>query len=96
MPGRRGGGGLSAMYMGSVLSSFGTFIGHKFKYFSYWYTNHSLWTPPKKSLAPSYQSGIPGNPETYEILYTPYISQGFYFCEFRESGAIREFKNTQK
>ena len=30
------------------------------------------------------------------ILYTPYISRGFYFREFRESGAIREFNNTQK
>ena len=26
------------------------------------------------------------------MLYTPYISRGFYFREFRESGAIREFK----
>ena len=31
-----------------------------------------------------------------KVLYTPYISRGFYFCEFRESGAIREFNNTQK
>ena len=30
------------------------------------------------------------------ILYMPYISRGFYFREFRESGAIREFINTQK
>ena len=30
------------------------------------------------------------------ILYTPYISRGFYFREFRESGAIREFINTRK
>ena len=27
------------------------------------------------------------------VLYTPYISRGFYF---RESGAIREFNNTRK
>ena len=32
----------------------------------------------------------------FEILYTPYISRGFYFREFRESGAIREFINTRK
>ena len=31
-----------------------------------------------------------------QILYTPYISRGFYFREFRESGAIREFINTRK
>ena len=31
-----------------------------------------------------------------EVLYTPYISRGFYFCEFRESGAIRKFNNTRK
>ena len=31
-----------------------------------------------------------------KILYTPYISRGFYFREFRESGAIREFNNTRK
>ena len=31
-----------------------------------------------------------------EILYTPYISRGFYFREFRESGAIRELINTRK
>ena len=30
-----------------------------------------------------------------KILYTPYISRGFYFREFRESGASREFNNTQ-
>ena len=30
------------------------------------------------------------------VLYTPYISRGFYFREFRESGAIREFINTRK
>ena len=30
------------------------------------------------------------------ILYTPYISRGFYFREFRESGATREFINTRK
>ena len=30
------------------------------------------------------------------LLYTPYISRGFYFHEFRESGSIREFNNTQK
>ena len=30
------------------------------------------------------------------LLYTPYISQGFYFREFRESGAIHKFNNTQK
>ena len=30
------------------------------------------------------------------LLYTPYISRGFYFREFRESGAIREFINTRK
>ena len=29
------------------------------------------------------------------ILYTPYISRGFYFREFRKSGAIREFNNTE-
>ena len=28
--------------------------------------------------------------------YTPYISRGFYFREFRESGAIHEFINTRK
>ena len=32
----------------------------------------------------------------YYVLYTPYISRGFYFREFRESGAIREFINTRK
>ena len=31
-----------------------------------------------------------------KLLYTPYISRGFYFHEFRESGAIREFINTRK
>ena len=31
-----------------------------------------------------------------QILYTPYISRGFYFREFRESGASREFNNTRK
>ena len=31
-----------------------------------------------------------------KLLYTPYISRGFYFREFRESGAIREFINTRK
>ena len=31
-----------------------------------------------------------------DILYTPYISRSFYFREFRESGAIREFINTRK
>ena len=30
------------------------------------------------------------------LLYTPYISRGFYFREFRESSAIREFNNTRK
>ena len=30
------------------------------------------------------------------VLYTPYISRGFYFRKFRESGAICEFINTQK
>ena len=30
------------------------------------------------------------------ILCTPYISRVFYFREFRESGAIREFINTRK
>ena len=29
----------------------------------------------------------------FVLLYTPYISRGFYF---RESGASREFNNTQK
>ena len=27
---------------------------------------------------------------TYYLLYTPYILRGFYFREFRESGATRE------
>ena len=31
-----------------------------------------------------------------DILYTPYISRGFYFREFRKLGAIRKFNNTQK
>ena len=31
-----------------------------------------------------------------QLLYTPYISRGFYFREFRESGAICEFINTRK
>ena len=31
-----------------------------------------------------------------ELLYTPYISRGFYFCEFRESGATHKFNNTRK
>ena len=30
------------------------------------------------------------------LEYTPYISRGFYFREFRESGASREFNNTRK
>ena len=30
------------------------------------------------------------------LLYTPYISRGFYFHEFRESGAVRKFINTRK
>ena len=30
------------------------------------------------------------------ILYTPYISRGFYFREVREVGSIREFNNTLK
>ena len=34
--------------------------------------------------------------EPHELLYTPYILRGFYFREFRESGAIREFNNTRK
>ena len=29
------------------------------------------------------------------VLYTPYISRGFYFREFLESGAISEFNNTR-
>ena len=33
---------------------------------------------------------------TTDLLYTLYISRGFYFREFRESGASREFNNTQK
>ena len=36
----------------------------------------------------------PKSPNT--ILYTPYISRVFYFREFRESGASREFNNTRK
>ena len=32
----------------------------------------------------------------YVILYTPYILRGFYFCEFRESGATREINNARK
>ena len=32
----------------------------------------------------------------FHVLYTPYISRGFYFREFRESGASREFNNTRK
>ena len=32
----------------------------------------------------------------FGLLYTPYILRGFYFREFRELGAIREFNNTQK
>ena len=31
-----------------------------------------------------------------KLLYTPYISRGFYFREFRESGASREFNNMRK
>ena len=31
-----------------------------------------------------------------DLLYTLYISRGFYFRKFRESGASREFNNTQK
>ena len=30
------------------------------------------------------------------VLYTPYILRGFYFHEFRESGAIRKFINRRK
>ena len=30
------------------------------------------------------------------VLYTPYISRGFYFREFRELGALREFNNKRK
>ena len=33
---------------------------------------------------------------TFNVLYTPYISRGFYFREFRELGAIRELINTRK
>ena len=36
------------------------------------------------------------NTASCHILYTPYISRGFYFREFRESGASREFNNTRK
>ena len=32
----------------------------------------------------------------YGILYTPYISRGFYFREFCESGATREINNARK
>ena len=28
--------------------------------------------------------------------YMPYILRGFYFHEFRKSGAIRKFNNTRK
>ena len=31
-----------------------------------------------------------------KVLYTLYISRGFYFREFNESGAIREINNTLK
>ena len=41
-------------------------------------------------------SGLEPNSGIDKILYTPYISRGFYFREFRESGAIREFNNTRK
>ena len=42
-------------------------------------------------------SAVPPERAAYKkLLYTPYISRGFYFREFRESGAIREFINTQK
>ena len=37
-----------------------------------------------------------GLPFFWYALYMPYISRGFYFREFRESGAIREFSNTRK
>ena len=38
----------------------------------------------------------PDTSSFWVLLYTPYISRGFYFREFRESGAIRELINTRK
>ena len=34
--------------------------------------------------------------EIFAVLYTPYILRGFYFREFCESGASREFNDTRK
>ena len=31
-----------------------------------------------------------------KVLYMPYISRGFYFREFRESGATLKINNAQK
>ena len=36
------------------------------------------------------------NIHVHVILYTAYISRGFYFRKFRESGSIREFNTTRK
>ena len=47
----------------------------------------------KSSSKKTQMAGVTG---CTKLLYTPYISRGFYFREFRESGASREFNNTRK
>ena len=62
------------------------YIKHK-KY----YGTQSMMKETLKEFNEWYEN-IPNN----LVLYTPYISRGFYFREFRESGASREFNNMRK
>ena len=62
---------------------------------------NSLWVSSGiSSIHPSIHCEFPLDSHPFILqsilLYTPYISRGFYFHKFRESGAIREFNNTQK
>ena len=43
-----------------------------------------------------YRSGYLWLIVIHHVLYTPYILWGFYFCEFRESGATREINKARK
>ena len=53
-----------------------------------------LWEVTRAPTDPNAHLAI--RSEIQELLYTPYISRGFYFREFRESGASREFNNMRK
>ena len=61
--------------------------------------NSLLFLMQQKGQQPNYFWGNMSAGRTSNLnnlLYTPYISRGFYFREFRESGASREFNNTRK